>query len=221
MDLSRRTMRDRKSASPPLAMGPTRRDFTAKLTALKANHTLLFESCCKILLLEFMHICNSYESENDNPATNFQLSSVTTSGEMIARQADFDDVSSQDVSTCPVSRCIDQGEAVQEASLRDNKSPDVSVNAPRLDLIPEFNLKDSNDLMRDARRLKPSDLNLRLLETQKMSFNQTRPTTTSCSYDMSEDTRSLNMEGFCFGLLSLGLDNYHLIAFVLGSRVLH
>ncbi|CAK9873714.1 unnamed protein product [Sphagnum jensenii] len=136
-----------------------------------------------------------YESENDNPATNFQLSSVTTSGEMIARQADFDDVSSQDVSTCPVSRCIDQGEAVQEGSLRDNQSPDVSVNAPRLDLIPEFNLKDSNDLMRDARRLKPSDLNLRLLETQKMSFNQTRPTTTSCSYDISEDSRSLNMEG--------------------------
>ncbi|CAK9220882.1 unnamed protein product [Sphagnum troendelagicum] len=136
-----------------------------------------------------------YESENDNPATNFRLSSVTTSGEMIARQADFDDVSSQDVSTCPVSRCIDQGEAVQEGSLRDNQSPDVSVNAPRLDLIPEFNLKDSNDLMRDARRLKPSDLNLRLLETQKMSFNQTRPTTTSCSYDISEDTRSLNVEG--------------------------
>ncbi|CAM6050264.1 unnamed protein product [Sphagnum compactum] len=136
-----------------------------------------------------------YESENDNPATNFQLSSVTTSGEMIARQADFEDVSSQDVSTCPVSRCIDQGEAVQEGSLRDNQSPDVSVNAPRLDLIPEFNLKDSNDLMRDARRLKPSDLNLRLLETQKMSFNQTGPTTTSCSYDISEDTRSLNMEG--------------------------
>jgi NIMA (never in mitosis gene a)-related kinase len=135
-----------------------------------------------------------YESENDNPATNFQLSSVTTSGEMIARQADFEDVSSQDVSTCPVSRCIDQGEAVQEGSLRDNQSPDVSVNAPRLDLIPEFNLKDSNDLMRDARRLKPSDLNLRLLETQKMSFNQTGPTTKSCSYDISEDTRSLNME---------------------------
>ncbi|CAM6027500.1 unnamed protein product [Sphagnum balticum] len=135
-----------------------------------------------------------YESENDNPATNFQLSSVTTSGEMIARQADFEDVSSQDVSTCPVSRCIDQAEAVREGSLRDNQSPDVSVNAPRLDLIPEFNLRDSNDLMRDARRLKPSDLNLRLLETQKMSFNQTGPTTTSCSYDISEDTRSLNME---------------------------
>jgi hypothetical protein len=136
-----------------------------------------------------------YESENDNPATNFQLPSVTTSGEIIARQADFEDVSSQDVSTCPVSRCINQGEAVQEGSLRDNQSPDVSVNAPRLDLIPEFNLKDSNDLMRDARQLKPSDLNLRLLETQKMSFNQTGPTTTSCSYDISEDTRSLNMGG--------------------------
>lgn len=30
--------------------------------------------------------------------------------------------------------------AIQDLGLRDDQSPDVSVNAPRLDLIPEFNL---------------------------------------------------------------------------------
>ncbi|CAM6010747.1 unnamed protein product, partial [Sphagnum balticum] len=88
-----------------------------------------------------------YESENDNLAMHFHLSTVT-SGDMVSKQVNSEDIS-PDMPTSHVSGHIGRGDTAQELGLRADQSPDVSVNAPRLDLIPEFNLT-SNDPMRTA-----------------------------------------------------------------------
>jgi hypothetical protein len=61
-----------------------------------------------------------YEYENDNLTTNLQLLSIMTSRKMIAKQIDFEDIFSQDISTCLVSMYIDQRNATQEEELSDN-----------------------------------------------------------------------------------------------------
>jgi hypothetical protein len=70
---------------------------------------------------------------------------------------------------------IDQRNVIEEEDLRDYYSLDVLVNALQLDLILYFNLT-SNDLMKNAKQSKPFDLNLKLLEAQKMSLNRTQLT---------------------------------------------
>jgi hypothetical protein len=132
-----------------------------------------------------------YESENDNLAMHFHLSTVT-SGDMVSKQVNSEDVS-PDIPTSHSSGHIGRADTAQELGLRADQSPDVSVNAPRLDLIPEFNLT-SNDPMSVARTLRPSDLSLRLLEAQEKSLNSPGPTT-SFNYGRSEASSSLNMEG--------------------------
>jgi hypothetical protein len=131
-----------------------------------------------------------YEAENVNRKMHFPLSTVA-SRELISRQKDFENVSQDHHPSCAVSSCIDRGDTVQELGLRDDQSPDVSVNAPRLDLIPEFNLTSSEQLS-DARPLRPSGLDWRLLEAQEKPLKQIGPTT-SCNHETSGPSSS-NME---------------------------
>jgi len=143
-----------------------------------------------------------YESENENPLANFHLS-IMTSGDMISRQADFEDFSQDIIPMCPVSNhSIDGGDsaAEQELGLRgdNNQSPDFTcANAPQMDAIPELNAM-STDLMNDVHALRPCDLNMRMPDddaSQEMLSNQTGPMI-SCNYDdTSELCSSLNMEG--------------------------
>ncbi len=61
-----------------------------------------------------------YEYENDKPTTSLQLLSIMTWRKMIAKQIDFEDIFSQDISTCIVSMYIDQKNVTQEEDLRDD-----------------------------------------------------------------------------------------------------
>jgi hypothetical protein len=61
-----------------------------------------------------------YEFENNNPTTDLLLLSIMISRKMVAKQIDFEDIFSQDISTCLVSMYIDQRNVTREEDLRDD-----------------------------------------------------------------------------------------------------
>lgn len=84
--------------------------------------------------------------------------SIITPGEVISNEGDSEDLNDL---MRPISSHSELDDAVQELGLRElglreDHSPDISVNAPRLDLIPEFNLTTS-ERMSDTCPIAPSD----------------------------------------------------------------
>lgn len=121
--------------------------------------------------------------------------SIVTPREVILGQGDSEDVSVE--TTCTehqpsilVKPSKEGGDvAIQDLGLRDDQSPDVSVNAPRLDLIPEFNLNSREPTINKTPTRSSTSLPTlqSKLSNVRHLYNQPATTTNFCNYN-KEDT---------------------------------
>lgn len=127
--------------------------------------------------------------------------SIVTPREVILGQGDSEDVSVE--TTCTehqpsilVKPSKEGGDvAIQDLGLRDDQSPDVSVNAPRLDLIPEFNLNSREPTINKTPTRSSTSLPTlqSKLSNVRHLYNQPATNTNFCNYnkeDMHQEMKS-------------------------------